>query len=58
MKLNAVLLAHYYQDADIRDVADHIGDNLQLPGWRRTNADVIVFGSLHETAKTESNGPR
>ena len=41
---NAVILAHYYQDDDIQDIADHIGDSLELA--RRaaeTTADVIVF---------------
>jgi len=43
-KLNAVILAHYYQDDDIQDLADHVGDSLELA--RRaaeTTADVIVF---------------
>ena len=43
-ELNAVILAHYYQEDDIQDIADYIGDSLELA--RRaaeTNADVIVF---------------
>src|SRR4051812_2980776 len=43
-EMNAVILAHYYQEDDIQDIADHVGDSLELA--RRaaeTNADVIVF---------------
>lgn len=43
-EMNAVILAHYYQDDDIQDIADHVGDSLDLA--RRaaeTKADVIVF---------------
>jgi quinolinate synthase len=51
--LNAVLLAHYYQDADIQDVADYVGDSLQLAQQaRRTDADVIVFAGVHFMAET------
>src|SRR5208282_584205 len=43
-EMNAVILAHYYQSDDIQDIADHVGDSLDLA--RRaaaTDADVIVF---------------
>lgn len=52
-ELNAVLLAHYYQEGDIQDIADHIGDSLQLAqAAEKTDADVIVFAGVHFMAET------
>ena len=52
-ELNAVILAHYYQESDIQDIADYLGDSLGLSQQAaNTDAEVIVFAGVHFMAET------
>ncbi len=50
---NAIIMAHYYTDGEVQDIADHLGDSLYLARQaKKTDADVIVFAGVEFMAET------
>ena len=50
---NAIVLAHYYSNPDVQDIADFLGDSLELSRKAGTaDADMIVFAGVHFMAET------